>query len=190
MGGLRLDFGHFGPIFGLWAYFRGTEPGFGPTSETFTCILAIFSLYSGLWAWIWAYFGGLSLRFGPTSETCTCILAILSLYSGLWAWIWAYFREPGPGIWPLWAYFGGLCLDYSLFGPTLGVWAWILLISGWSLRLDLEDLIRSEINLLCEPDVSGLLMDVLCTLWTSCGPPAAPIIHSPKFIPIEIGIPS
>ena len=42
-----------------------------------------------------------------------------------------------------------------------------------------EDLIGSEMDLLCEPDVSGLLADLLCTLWTSCGP-ATSIILPPS----------
>ncbi len=33
-----------------------------------------------------------------------------------------------------------------------------------------EDLIGSKMDLLCEPDASGLLADLLCTLWTSSGP--------------------
>ena len=33
-----------------------------------------------------------------------------------------------------------------------------------------EDFIGFEMDLLCEPDVSGLLRDLLCTLSTSCGP--------------------
>ncbi len=33
-----------------------------------------------------------------------------------------------------------------------------------------EDLHGSKMDLLCEPDVSGLLVDLLCTLWTSWGP--------------------
>ncbi len=42
-----------------------------------------------------------------------------------------------------------------------------------------EDLIGSEMDLLCEPDVSGLLTDLLCTLWTSCGP-ATSIVLPPS----------
>ncbi len=34
----------------------------------------------------------------------------------------------------------------------------------------------SEKDILCEPDMSGLLADLLCTLWTSCGPAVASII--------------
>ncbi len=31
-------------------------------------------------------------------------------------------------------------------------------------------------DLLCEPDASGLLADLVCTMWTSCGP-ATSIIY-------------
>ena len=41
-----------------------------------------------------------------------------------------------------------------------------------------EDLIWSEMDLLCEPDVSGLLPDLLCTLGTSCGPATSIILPS------------
>ncbi len=41
-----------------------------------------------------------------------------------------------------------------------------------------EDLIGSKMDLLCEPDTSGLLADLLCSLCTSCDP-AASIILAP-----------
>ncbi len=39
-----------------------------------------------------------------------------------------------------------------------------------------EDLIGSEMDLLCETDASGLLADLLCTLRTSCDPAASIIV--------------
>ncbi len=39
-----------------------------------------------------------------------------------------------------------------------------------------EDLIGSEMDLLCEPDMSGLLADLLCTQWTSSGPATSIIL--------------
>ena len=39
-----------------------------------------------------------------------------------------------------------------------------------------EDLNGSEMDLLCEPDTSGLLSDLLCTPWTSCGLAVASIL--------------
>ncbi len=36
-----------------------------------------------------------------------------------------------------------------------------------------EDLIRSEVDLLCEPETSGLQVNPLCITWTSCVPVVA-----------------
>ncbi len=130
-GGPSLDFGHIGPIFGLyWAYFGGLGLDFGPISGVWAWILAIlgnlglFGPISGYWAWILGLFRG--SEFGLFSGTRACI-------SGIWAWtlaILGLFRRVGAWIW---AYFGGL--DLGLFGPISGVWAWILAILGQFLAI-------------------------------------------------------